>query len=75
MGFPEDYAQEVFRELDKRPYKNMHTRFMKAYKKLCEDKDKEDRNNDVGCQISNDCSLHGCYRYSCCDFSEKKKEK
>ena len=72
MGFPEDYAKEVFRELDKRPYKNMHTRFLKAYRKLCEENDKQN-NNDGGCPVSSDCSLQGCYRYICCDSPKKKK--
>ena len=41
MGFPELYAQEVFRELNKRPYKHMHTIFLKEYKKLCEKENKK----------------------------------
>jgi len=73
MGFPEDYAKEVFNELDKRPYKNMHTRFLKEYNKLCKEKEDESKSNDVGCQMSTDCSLNGCYRYICCDFPEKRR--
>lgn len=30
--------------------------------------------NDVGCPISSDCSLQGCYRYFCCNFSNKKTD-
>ena len=56
MGFPEDYAKEVFEVLDRRRSKNAHTNFLKAFKKLCKEKDKENENNDVGCSISIDCS-------------------
>ena len=30
--------------------------------------------NDVDCPISSDCSLQGCYRYFCCNFSNKKTD-
>ena len=47
MGFPELYANEVFRELNKRQYKHMHTRFLKEYKKLCEKENKKSDNKQV----------------------------
>ena len=28
--------------------------------------------NDVGCAISKNCSLQGCYRYNCCTLPRKK---
>lgn len=28
--------------------------------------------NDVGCVISKNCSLQGCYRYNCCTLPRKK---
>lgn len=28
--------------------------------------------NDVGCAISSNCSLYGCYRYNCCTLPRKK---
>ena len=34
-------------------------------------KEKE-KNNDVGCPVSDDCSPSGCYRYICCDFKRKE---
>ena len=30
--------------------------------------------NNVDCPISSDCSLQGCYRYFCCNFSNKKTD-
>ena len=75
MSFPEDYAKEVFKVLDGKQSKNAHDKFLKAFEKLCKEKDEEKQNNDVGCPISNDCSLGGCYRYCCCDFPWKNGEK
>lgn len=72
MGFIQDYAQEVFREVNKHRGKNIHDKFIKEYQKLLDEKIKEENKNDVGCIISSNCSLRGCYRYSICDFEEKK---
>lgn len=35
--------------------------------------EQEKHTNDVGCAISQDCSMMGCYRYIICDFPEKKQ--
>lgn len=64
------YAQEVFREVNKRSSKNKFETFLKEFNKLVEES--KTTNNDVGCAISNDCSVSGCYRYYMCDFENKK---
>lgn len=69
MGFIRNYALEVFREIDKRSQKNKHDVFIKEYSKLIQ---QSQLPNDVGCAISKDCSLNGCYRYYMCDFKRKK---
>ena len=68
----QDYARQVFREVDKTLGKNKHENFMKYYQKLYDKMKTEVNKNDVVCIISNDCSIMGCYRYSICNFSEKK---
>ena len=70
MGFPEMYAQEVFRELGKRKAKNTYLKFMLELERL---HNEDVAKNDVGCAVSNDCSMNGCYRYYMCDFDNKNK--
>lgn len=65
MGSIKDYAIQCFREVDRRRGSNRHENFLREYKKLINP-------NDVGCGISKDCSLNGCYRYYMCDFKRKK---
>lgn len=62
------YAKEVFREVNKSKSKNKFDIFLKELNKLVEE---SLDNNDVGCPLSDDCSLQGCYRYSICDFKKK----
>ena len=69
-----DYAREVFKEVNKTLGKNKHENFMKYYKQLYDKMLEEQNANNVGCEISNDCSRTGCYRYSICNFKEKKLE-
>lgn len=45
--------------------------FQKELIKLHDEQEKH--TNDVGCAISQDCSMMGCYRYIICDFPEKKQ--
>lgn len=66
------YAQEVFDELNNRTSKNKFEAFLKEFNKLIEENG-ESHSNDVGCLISKDCSPKGCYRYSACDLTNKKR--
>ena len=65
-----DLAQETFRELRKKKnIENAYKTFTKEMQKLY-DKEVIDKKKS-NCPISDDCSLHGCYRYFCCDFPDK----
>lgn len=70
MSSIKSYAQEVFREVNKRNSKNKFETFLKEFNRLVEES--KSSNNDVGCAISDDCSMSGCYRYFICDFKTKK---
>lgn len=67
-----DYAREVFKEVNKTRGKKKHGNFIKYYKQLYDKILEEQNENNVGCEISNDCSVAGCYRYCICNFIEKK---
>jgi len=72
MASIKQYAQEVFTELNKRKAKNKFDPFLKELNKLIDEQNEKDHANDVGCLISSNCSMNGCYRYFCCNFPEKK---
>lgn len=57
-------------EWDKYKSKNAYQLFQKELIRLHDEQEKH--TNDVGCAISQDCSMMGCYRYIICDFPEKK---
>ena len=67
------YAQEVFNELNNRASKNKFETFIKEFNKLVEEEQEKLNCNDVGCPISRDCSMNGCYRYFGCNLSNKKR--
>lgn len=70
MASVKNLAQEVFIELKKK--KNLdssYNGFTKELKRLYEDEIVKKKKSN--CPISEDCSLHGCYRYFCCDFKDK----
>ena len=71
MSSIKEYAKEVFEELNKCKSKNEYQLFQKELIKLHDEQEKH--TNDVGCAISQDCSMMGCYRYIICDFPEKKQ--
>ncbi|MCQ4784571.1 hypothetical protein NE670_04820 [Flavonifractor plautii] len=71
MSSIKEYAKEVFEELNKCKSKNAYQLFQKELIKLHDEQEKH--TNDVGCAISQDCSMMGCYRYIICDFPEKKQ--
>ena len=73
MGTIKELAQEVFDELNNRTSKNKFEAFLKEFNKLVEEEQEKLNCNDVGCPISRDCSISGCYRYSVCDLSNKKR--
>ena len=66
------YAQEVWNELNNRTSKNKFEAFLKEFNKLIEENE-ESHSNGVGCLISKDCSPNGCYRYSACNLTNKKR--
>ena len=72
MASIKQYAQEVFRELNERTSKNKFESFLKELNKLIDEQKAKDNANDVGCALSNNCSMNGCYRYFCCTFPNKK---
>ena len=67
------YAQEVVNELNNRKSKNKFETFIKEFNKLVEEEQEKLNCNDVGCPISRDCSMNGCYRYFVCNLSNKKR--
>ena len=73
MGTIKELAQEVFDELNNRTLKKKFEAFLKEFNKLVEEEQEKLNCNDVGCPISRDCSISGCYRYSVCDLSNKKR--
>lgn len=72
MGSITAYAQEVFNELHKCTSKNKFEVFLKEFNKLIEEENEKLNYNDVGCPMSKDCSISGCYRYCACDLTCKK---
>ena len=73
MGSIKELAQEVFDELNNRTSKDKFETFLKEFNRLIEEENEKPHGNDVGCLISRDCSSNGCYRYSGCDLSYKKR--
>lgn len=73
MGSIKAYAQEVFDELNKRTSKNKFEIFIKEFNKLVAEEQEKLNCNDVGCPMSRDCSMNGCYRYFVCDLTNKKR--
>lgn len=63
-------ALETFRKLKKKKnIENAYNTFTKELQKLYENEINDKKKSN--CVVSSDCSLHGCYRYFCCDFPEK----
>ena len=57
MSSIKEYAKEVFEELNKCKSKNAYQLFQKELIKLHDEQEKH--TNDVGCAISQDCSMMG----------------
>ena len=71
MSTIKKYAKDVFDELNKSKSKNAYQLFQKELSRLHDEQVAKSTENNVGCIISSDCSINGCYRYIVCDFPEK----
>jgi hypothetical protein len=63
-------AKQAYDEISKSTSKNKYELFVKEFNKLVRSESKKNI-NDVGCAISDECSLDGCWRYSVCDLKRK----
>lgn len=73
MSSIKKYAREVFDELNRSKSKNAYQLFQKELVRLHDEQVAKSTENNVGCIVSSDCSIDGCYRYIICDFPEKKQ--
>lgn len=71
MSSIKKYAREVFDELNRSKSKNAYQLFQKELVRLHDEQVAKSTENNVGCIVSSDCSIDGCYRYIICDFPEK----